>query len=353
MSRSRRYTTQLSRTVAAFGAAVCLLSVAATNVSATPPTPASGTTWSPNQRVEYHWKDVAPPPAWMKAAINAAAQDSNESRGARAAIFSQSDSGTSSIGYTGDIPTTYAVAYTIGNLPTSFGMRFRPQGYPLDWGTLRWCQFYDLPPTGCYDAEMIALHELGHAQTLDHADDAVVTNWTDTIMHWAPKTKAKAGWNQHAFGICDVARLQIRYQPLDSTTAYSTCLDLDTQLALTTSATNVLYGRNATFTARLSVAADEIYASLASDPVSARKVVLQQRPVGGSTWTTLGAMSFLDYNGRYSRSVTITNDDDYRAIFATPLSEGLNGSTSLAVRVTSYDLDSCSAPGINVYIYTC
>ena len=31
------------------------------------------------------------------------------------------------------------------------------------------------PPTGCYDAEMIALHEFGHVQTLDHPDDADVT----------------------------------------------------------------------------------------------------------------------------------------------------------------------------------
>jgi hypothetical protein len=334
-----------SRFATAALAAVAALSFAGGEALATSPTPASGQLWSPNQLVQYRWKEGDEPPTWMRAAVNFAAHDSNASRASNAAVLAQSDGGTSWIGYTADIPTTWAIGYTIGNAPAAFNMRLRPQGYPLDWGTLRWCQFYDSPPTGCYDAEMIALHELGHAQTLDHADETNVTDWTDTVMHAAPKTKAKAGWNAHEFGRCDVARLQIRYQPLDSTTPYSTCLDLNTQLSLSASASSAGYNSTITLTARLKVADDAIYPTLASDPLSARKVTLQQRAVGGASWTTVGAMSLLDYNGRYVKTITVTDTYDYRAVFATPGNEGLEGSTSLVVRVTVYPGGGCAAPG--------
>src|SRR3954447_21826487 len=244
----------MKRIVVASLGALLTLALAAGQATATPPTPASGVIWRPNQHVDYRWKDGNEPPAWLKPAINAAAHDSNDSRASRAAIFSQSDNGASSISYTGDIPTSYAIGYTISYIPNYFTMRLRPHGYALDWGTLRWCQFYDTGPTGCYDAELIALHELGHAQTLDHADDDLVTDWTDAVMHWAPKTKAKAGWNQHSFGRCDVARLQIRYQPLTTSTPISTCLHLATALSLNVSASTSSYGGSVTLTARLAIA---------------------------------------------------------------------------------------------------
>jgi hypothetical protein len=38
-------------------------------VGAATPTPASGITWSQNQRVGYHWKSGDEPPAWAKAAM--------------------------------------------------------------------------------------------------------------------------------------------------------------------------------------------------------------------------------------------------------------------------------------------
>ena len=85
--------------------------------SATPPSPASGQIWNPNQHVTYRWHEGDEPPAWMRSAINAAANDSNDSRDSKAAVLSQSDSGASWIGYTGDIPTTWAIGYTIRSIP--------------------------------------------------------------------------------------------------------------------------------------------------------------------------------------------------------------------------------------------
>jgi hypothetical protein len=338
--------------------AVMLLALAGGNVLASSPTPASGATWNSNQHVDYRWKEGDEPPAWMKAAINAAAQDSNDSRDAKAAVLSQSDSGSSWIAYSADIPTNWAIGYTNRSIPSNFTMRLRPQGYPLDWGNLRWCQFYDSPPTGCYDAEMIALHEFGHAQTLDHPDDTDVTTWTDTVMHWAPKTKSKAGWNQHEFGPCDVARLQIRYDPLTNSTPYSTCLDLGTSLSVSASATSAGSGGSVTFTAKLKVADGVSWPLLASNPLSGRSVVIQRRALGGSSWANVGSMTVLDDNGRYTKSLTLSDTYDYRASFAAPNNEGLEGATSPVVRVTVYSSggecgQTKSITDGHVSMYTC
>src|SRR4029078_7535589 len=102
--------------------------------------------WHQNQRVTYRWHEGDVPPSWMRSAINAAANDSNERRDAKASMLSQSDSGPSWIGYTCDIPTTWAIGYTVRNIPNSFTMRLRPQGYPLDWGTLRRVPAIRTPP---------------------------------------------------------------------------------------------------------------------------------------------------------------------------------------------------------------
>lgn len=316
-------------------AALTLVAAAAGPATATSPTPASGPTWAANQLVEYRWKDGAEPPGWMRTAINAAAADSNSSRASRAAKFDHRAGATSWIGYTADLPTTYAIGYAVRKVPDSFNIRLRPQGYVLDWGKLRWCQFYDSPPTGCYDAEMIALHEFGHIQTLGHADEADVTDWLDTIMHAAPKTKAKVGWNAHAFGRCDVARLQIRYRPLTPSMPYSTCLSMPTQLSLSASATSVVSGASVTFTARLKVADDAVYPKLAGEPLDGRTVVLQRRAPGASSWTTVATITAqYDDAGRYVKTVSVSATYDWRAKFATPSAEGLTGSTSSATRVT-------------------
>lgn len=312
------------------------LTTAAEPALATPPTPAGGPTWAPNQLVKFHWKDDMLPPGWLQGAINAAAADSNASRASRAAVFTQQDGADNWIGYSTDIPSTYAIAYTVANQPSWFHVRMRPQGYVLDWGTLRWCQFYADPPAGCYDAELVMLHELGHVQTLDHPDEDDVTDWLDTIMHAAPKSKAKAGWNAHAYGPCDVARLQIRYRPLTTSTLYSTCLSLPTDMSLGASESSIESGSSVTFTARLNVADEAIYPNLAGQHASARTVKLQRRSATSMTWTTVGDMTPLaDDTGRYVRTLTVSSTYDWRAVFPTP-AEGLSGSSSSSLRVATY-----------------
>ena len=308
--------------------------LAGQHVQAAVPTPASGATWEPNQQVRYEWREGAVPPQWLRPAINAAAEDSNASRQARAAILSYRDGAASWVGYTADIPSTYAIGYAVRNVPTSFTVRLRPHGYVLDWGTLRWCQFYDSPPNGCYDAEMVTLHEFGHVQTLGHVDESQV-EWLDSVMHAAVHSKAKTGWNMHAFGRCDVARLQIRYEALTTSTPYSTCLSLPTELALGVSDTSPPYNTNVTFSASLRVSPDAPYARLASDPLSGRSVVLQRRAPGTTSWSSFVEMVPLDDGGEYVRTVRIAATYDWRALFVAPQSEGLHDSVSGALRVTA------------------
>lgn len=325
--------------------AVAVLAVAAGQAAV--PTPASGETWAQNQDVRYRWKEGSVPPNWMKTAINAAAADSNQSRDARAAVLSYRDGERSWVGYTADLPTNYAIGYAVRNIPESFTVRLRPHGFVLDWGTLKWCQFFDNPPNGCYDAEMVALHEFGHVQTLGHVDESQV-EWLDSVMHAAVHSKAKIGWNMHAFGRCDVARLQIRYQALNSTTPYSTCLSLATTLAMTASDPSPPYGTNVTFTATLRVSPDVPYAKLAGDPLSARNVVLQRRTFGSATWTNYSQLTpIADGTGRYVKTIKMTASYEWRARFVAPGDEGLEGSSSSAIRVNVGDcLSSCplSAP---------
>ena len=325
-------------------AALAATLLASETVAASLPTPASGATWGQNQRVEYRWKEGAEPVAWAKAAMNAAAADSNASRKSKAAVFAQGDSGLAWVAYTDDLPTNWAIGYTVRGIPDWFSIRLRPQGTQLDWGTLRWCQFYDDPPNGCYDAETIMLHEFGHAQTLGHPDEENVDDWLDTVMHATGRSKARVGWNIHAFGRCDVARLQIRYEALTPSTPISTCMELPTDLSLSVSAGSVTTWSSVAFTAKLKIADDSIYPTLASDPLAGRSVVLQRRAAGTTGWTTVADMADVtDTAGRYVKSLSLTATYEWRAMFASPTDEGLDGSSSSVVQVTVTSSGSCQS----------
>jgi hypothetical protein len=289
--------------------------------------------------------------------MNAAAVDSNQSRKARAAIFSYDASGPAWLAYTDDLPTNWAIGYTVRNIPDSFSIRMRPHGTQLDWGTLKWCEFYNDPPNGCYDLEMVTLHEFGHAQTLGHVDENDIDSYTDTLMHASGlHSKPKSGWNQHVFGRCDVARLQIRYEPLTASTPISTCLDLGTDLSFTPTTSNIEYGTTLTMTARLKIDADAVYPNLASEPLSGRSVFLQRRSINSSTWSTVGEMTpVTDDTGRYVKTMTFTSTYEWRALFSAPTGEGISGSASNVARLSvTYDCTpSLTKLSLSPLIETC
>lgn len=312
-------------------------------VSAHAPDPALGAeTFPQDGRLEYDWRTGAVPPAAMRTAINAAAGDVAESRASRAALFVYDADGTNPIGYGTGTCGVNGIACFTRNAPDGFTMWFREHGRVYDWGTLKWCQMYTTAPNGCYDVETVALDEFGHIEGLGHhrnyADDS---DYTDAVVQTYSRTKPRAGYDMHVLGVCDVARLQIRYDTPGASSPYSTCLDVPTVLTLSRSSSWVPYGNSVTLTALLKVVTDTAYGRLSGNPVSSRSVKLQRRPPGGTTWSTVATMSPTSPAGSYLHALRLYTTTEFRAVFPTPINEGLRGDSSPVVSVTVGSCTGC------------
>jgi len=316
-------------------AGLAVAAMIAQPVAATSLTPISKLDWAPNQQLAFSWRSDAVPPAWMKAAVDDAVENSNSTRHSQAAVIVRQGGGRSWFAYTVDLPSPAALAYASRRVPKLFKIWLRPQGHVFDWGTLRWCQFYAKDaPNGCFDAQSVALHELGHVQGLGHIENANDPGeWFDSIMHTIAPAKPKNGWDVAKYGPCDVAAMQTRYQLLTPATPVSKCLSLATELSLVSSSSSVASGSTVTFTATLRIAAGAPYPRLASDPLSSRTISLQRRPVGGSGWSTISLMSSVAPDGTYRYSVSPTATYEWRVVFSQP-NEGLLGASSAMLKVT-------------------
>jgi hypothetical protein len=318
-----------------------IAALAAPATLATSVTPFKNAKWQRDQQVSFMWKADAKPPTWMKPAVLDAASDAGSTTKAQAATFSLADSAASWIAYTDSVCTDSAIGCAMSNAPWSFTLRLRPQGWSFDWGKLRWCQFYDSPwPDGCFDAEMITLHEFGHIQGLGHIDDApdpgTSADWLDSVMHSVSRAKPKNGWNAHAFGRCDVASLQAAYQPATSSTLISTCHELATT-AVVSAASNVAYRATVRFTGDLAISTGVSYPALRGFPLSNRSLILQRRLPAATTWTSIGAMVPTSTDGEYVLSQSLTATYDWRVLFNSPSNEGVVGDVSSIIRVTVGD----------------
>jgi hypothetical protein len=329
----------------ATAAAVMLLasSLAAGGAAAHGPDPVlSGGPFGQNQVLRFRWRAGSEPAAVIKTAIKAAATGANASRASKAATFTYDASGPSPIGYgAGATCGVNGLACFTRNAPNDFTMWFREQGHVFDWGTLKWCQAYASPPNGCYDAENIALDEFGHVEGLNHhVNYASDSDYEDAVVQTYSRTKPSAGYNKHAFGRCDVARLQMMYDMLLASAKFSTCLDMSTVLTITASSTQIVVGGSTTLTATLKVVDADAYGKLGGNSVSGRAVTLQRRAAGTTTWIAVATMPAGSGNGTYVLAQRPGSATEYRAVFATPSNEGINGDSSPAVRV---DVTGCSA----------
>jgi hypothetical protein len=295
----------------------------------------AGGPFGQNEVLEFRWRAGHEPPTAMRSAILAGAQDIADSRASKAALFTYASDGPNPIGYGLDATCgPNGIACFTRTAPHSFTMWFREQGHVFDWGTLKWCQMYATAPNGCYDVENIALDEFGHVEMLDHhVNHASGSDYRDAVVQTYSRTKPTDGYNAHVLGRCDVASLQREYDMLTWTAKYSTCLDLETALSLGASSTSIAYRGSVTVTASLRVKDFDAYERVGGNPVAGRKVTLQYRPVGGSTWLALGSMPAGATAGTYSLSQSQTSDREYRAVFAAPSDEGIGGSTSGVVTV--------------------
>jgi hypothetical protein len=309
-----------------------------------------GALWAQNQAVGYAWRSGQVPPDWMRVAINAAAADSNASRASRAAHLSFDADSASRISY-GE-PSGCGVnglaCFNRSGAPDSFTVAFRRHGHVFEWGTLRWCQAYEAPPNGCFDVENITLDEFGHVQILGHHENhGDGSDYLDAVVQTFSHAKPGVGWNEHDYGRCDVATLQLRYDMRNWAAPYSTCLDLDTRLALSVSDSSVPQGALVVFRASLAVVDADAYLRLGGNPLSSRSVVLQRRPIGGTSWTNVGTMAPDTAAGSYALGLKLTASAEWRANFPTPSGEGLNGDASnrITVQVGGACTSGCPSGG--------
>jgi hypothetical protein len=83
----------------------------------------------------------------------------------------------------------------------------------------------------------------------------------------------------------------------------------------------------------LTVVDYDTYLRLGGNPVAGRTVTLQRRAPGATTWTSVGTMNAGSAAGTYVSVQTLSSDAEFRAVFATPATEGINGDTSPTVGV--------------------
>jgi hypothetical protein len=303
----------------------------------------SGALWAQDQNVRFRWRAGEAPPAAIQAAINAAATAANGTRRSRAATFTPDPAGGSWINY--GLNVTCGVnglaCFSRANAPVSFTMSFREQGHRFDWGVLRWCQLTLNAPDGCYDAQNIALDEFGHVEILNHhVNFADGHDYLDAVVQTYSHTKPNLGWSAHAFGRCDVASLQRKYDVPLSTTKFSTCLDLATTLSIGANTTFVGYQGSVTLTSKLIVTDLAEYERLGGNAVTGRIVTIQRRYPGGA-WTNVATMA-AGASGTYTYTASgLTTTADWRAVFAKPAGDGIRGATSGLVTVS---VSGCSTP---------
>jgi hypothetical protein len=332
--------------VPAVAVAILLVLCGALPVRAATPDPFMDSPFNQNQALKYRWGTGATPPTSIRTAINAAADDSNDSRRSRAPSFTYDTAATNTISYGVDAPCgVNGLACFRRDAPSWFLVYLRENGHVFDWGTLRWCEASGRP-NGCYDAENITLDELGHVLGLDHhanlPDDS---DYGDAVVQTYSRTKPRDYYSAHVFGRCDVATLQQVYDVAASTTPYSTCLDVPTTLSMTAGRTSVVAGSVVTFTATLGSAGT---GRLSNNLVSGRTVVLQQRT--SSTWADVLTMTPGSAAGTYSVGLVMRSTSSLRAVFRKPSTEGIRASTSAALTVTvtaacKTDLCPLSVPG--------
>jgi hypothetical protein len=291
--------------------------------------------WAQNTVLRYRWDGANPPPRSIRPALNAVADDASATRRSQAPTYRYDATATDGFRYTEDFPSWSspdAIANAARSVPDWWIVYIRPQGYQFRWGPMRWCQID--PGDGCFDVERIALHELGHVVGLDHPERAGFRlRPLDTAMHATSPARPASGSLLHAFGPCDTATLQMRYDVASSTSRYSTCNSLNTTLVLTASSPSVDKDDPVTFVAMLRVTDRDAYGRLGGNALSGRSVTLRRRLTGTDDPWQAFPMAAGSKAGTYRLTLNPSRSYDYQAIFKGPVGDGLIDAASKVVPV--------------------
>ena len=293
-----------------------------------------GSLWRPNQAVSFSWRSTPAPPSWIRTAFAGAAADVTATRGSKAATFAYAAGASSVVGYgepTGCSASGIA-CFDRSGAPSTFRIWYRAHGYRFDWGTLQWCEGQASPTNGCFNAETVGIDELGHVEVLGHhANYSGDSDYLDATVQTVSHARPAIGWNVEVLGRCDVARLQLEYDRLTTSSPFSTCLSIGTTTSLTANASSVAYGTTVTFSGQLRTIASTAYRSLSNDAIANRVVTLERRVPGSTSWTIFGTMAAS--GDAYASAISLRATYEWRAVFA-PSGEGLIGSSSAVIRVT-------------------
>jgi hypothetical protein len=318
--------------------AVAVLAIAAPAALGHSPDPAiAWPLYAADDELQFRWKENEVPPSKIRDAVVAAADDANATRGSRAPSLAYAAGGTSTVEYGANVFCGAAgLACADGwDAPDTFRVAFRSHGWQFDWGKLQWCQLQSTPLSGCFDAENIGLDEFGHVLGLDHHDNfGSESDYLDAVVQTVSHAKPKTGWNAHDFGRCDTAKLQLRYDMVNSARKYSTCLDIATALSMNASDRSIFIGETVTFTVVVQVQDIASYEKLRSNWVSERRIILERRPPGSSTWTQVAVVPPIASSGTYQIRLSPTATYDWRGYFYKPSDEGLRASSSAPFTIT-------------------
>lgn len=329
----------MSRRRLAAAVVVALVAAQASSAAiAHAPDPAMGwPLFTPDGVLPFRWRENEVPPSKMRDAVVAASNAANATRGSRAPTLVYAAGGASSVEYGANVFCSPAgIACADGSsAPDSFRVGFRTHGYQFDWGRLQWCQLQSTITNGCFDVENVALDEFGHVLGLSHHDNFDDdSDYLDAVVQTVSRARPKAGWDADELGRCDVAKLQLRYDMVNSARKYSTCLDLATTLSLAVSDRSIALGDTILFTATVRVQDLAAYDRLRTNYVSERRVVLERRVPGSTTWSTVAVIPAAPASGTYRINVSPTATYEWRGYFYKPADEGLRASSSAPFAVT-------------------